>query len=78
MSVMPYTYRDLQVNATMDDPADRVRAFLSQVCCRHSYIRRATSGRLYLECLECCHTTAGIAVHEQSASNDRADTPIAS
>jgi len=43
------------------DPADRVRAFLAQVCCRHSYIRRSSSGRLFLECLHCQHATPGIA-----------------
>ena len=78
MSVMPYTYRDLYDHATVNDPVDRVRAFLSQACCRHSYIRRATSGRLYLECLECRHTTAGIVVRDRSASNGRTDAPIQS
>ena len=56
--VQPYVA--LRAHDEFTDPADRVRAFLSQVCCRHSYIRRATSGRLYLECLHCQRTTTGI------------------
>ena len=38
----------------------RVRALLSQVCCRHDYVRRVGNGRLYLECLTCRHATAGV------------------
>jgi hypothetical protein len=52
----------VQLHSPLDviDPADRVRAFLAQVCCRHSYIRRSSSGRLFLECLHCQHATPGI------------------
>jgi hypothetical protein len=38
----------------------RVRALLSRVWCRHDYVRRVGNGRLYLECLTCRHTTAGV------------------
>jgi hypothetical protein len=57
-SVQPYVA--LRRHDEFTDAADRMRAFLSQVCCRHSYIRRATSGRLYLECLHCQRTTRGV------------------
>ena len=42
-------------------PLMRVRALLSQLCCRHDYVRRVGNGRLYLECLACHRTTAGVA-----------------
>jgi hypothetical protein len=51
----------LKLNYEYDtDPVDRVRAFFSQVCCRHAYVKRTSSGRLFLECLHCRHTTPGI------------------
>jgi hypothetical protein len=58
------------------DPADheprgplmRVSALLSQWCCRHDYVRRVGEGRLYLECLTCHRTTAGVGSVRESRS----------
>jgi hypothetical protein len=50
----------VEVSFEFSNPIDRVRAFFTQVCCRHAYIRRTSPGRLYLECSICHHTTPGI------------------
>ena len=48
-------------------PRPIMKAILSQIfqkaatmCCRHTYLRRVTVERAWLECVECGHETTGI------------------
>jgi hypothetical protein len=48
------------------NPVGRLLAIVSQMCCSHTYLRKAGSARLWLECADCGHTTCGLDVGRRS------------
>jgi hypothetical protein len=61
-------HRQPEVSA-VPGPIRRALTLMSQLCCRHSYIRRAGEGRLRLECTDCGYTTPGIAANRASRAS---------
>jgi hypothetical protein len=49
----------------------RISSIVSQLSCRHSYMRRAGFGRMWLECSECHHETRGVQVTAPEARSRR-------
>jgi hypothetical protein len=57
-------------------PVARLFAAVSQACCRHAYLRKAGTARLWLECAECGHMTPGVDVATRSRGQRRIGRPI--
>ena len=51
----------------------RIASILNQLSCKHAYMRRATAGRMWLECIECQHETEGVQVSTPREARSRAD-----
>lgn len=51
----------------------RISSIVNRLSCRHSYVRRAAVGRLWLECSECQHETPGVQISARAEAEPGCD-----
>jgi hypothetical protein len=66
-SPAPTNQGDAGTPVAGDAGVGRIYDYVSQLLCRHEFIRRFEPGRVWLECAACGHESAGINVRRRGA-----------